>query len=163
VRRELREEGSAVRVSLVQLPSLNTPRFDLGRTKRGRRPEPAGPVYQPEVAAGAIRWLVENRRRELYVGSPTPRTIWENRIAPLLPERPARRGREGGPEEPPINAPRPGNLFEPIPGDHGAHGNFERRARESSAYTWLSRNRRAVGGVLAGLAGAIGASRLRSR
>ena len=31
---------------------------------------------------------------------------------------------------------RPNNLYEPVPGDHGAHGNFSGRARSHSFELW---------------------------
>jgi hypothetical protein len=31
----------------------------------------------------------------------------------------------------------PDNLFETMPGDPGAHGRFDDRSRESTAWTWL--------------------------
>ena len=54
VRSELLHDGSGVHVTMVQLPALNTPQFEIGRTKMDRQPRPVPPIYQPEVAAEAI-------------------------------------------------------------------------------------------------------------
>ncbi|HET7053387.1 MAG TPA: SDR family oxidoreductase [Solirubrobacterales bacterium] len=153
LRTELLHDGSKVRVSMVHLPALNTPQFEIGRTKLPRHPQPVPPIYQPEVAAEAILWISEHRRRQLYVGGPTLKTVLGNRIAPGLVDRYlARTGYEGQQTEEPVDPGRPDNLFTPVPGDHGTHGRFDEGARTSSAVTWLSRHR----GLLAGLAAAGG-------
>jgi NAD(P)-dependent dehydrogenase (short-subunit alcohol dehydrogenase family) len=153
LRTELLHDGSKVRVSMVHLPALNTPQFEIGRTKLPRHPQPVPPIYQPEVAAEAILWISEHRRRQLYVGGPTLKTVLGNRIAPGLVDRYlARTGYEGQQTDEPVDPGRPDNLFTPVPGDHGTHGRFDEGARTSSAVTWLSRHR----GLLAGLATAGG-------
>jgi NAD(P)-dependent dehydrogenase (short-subunit alcohol dehydrogenase family) len=151
VRAELLHDRSAVRISMVHLPALNTPQFEIGRTKLPRHPQPVPPIYEPEVAAGAIAWISEHRRRQLYVGAPTLKTVLGNRVAPALVDRYlARTGYEAQQTEEPVDPGRPDNLFEPVPGDHGTRGRFGEGARSGSATTWLSRHR----GVLAALAAA---------
>jgi NAD(P)-dependent dehydrogenase (short-subunit alcohol dehydrogenase family) len=149
VRTELMHEGSAVRVSMVHLPAMNTPQFEIGRTKLPRHPQPVPPIYQPEVAAEAIVWISEHRRRQLYVGGPTLKTVIGNRLAPWLGDLYlARTGYEAQQTDEAVPPDRPDNLFAPVPGDHGTRGRFGEGARTSSAVTWLSRHR----GLLAGLA-----------
>jgi TRAP-type mannitol/chloroaromatic compound transport system permease small subunit len=46
-------------------------------------------------------------------------------------------------------------LWEPVPGDHGAHGSFDRRARDYSVEWWLDSHRGLLG--LASMAGAAAA------
>jgi NAD(P)-dependent dehydrogenase (short-subunit alcohol dehydrogenase family) len=151
VRAELLHDRSAVRISMVHLPALNTPQFEIGRTKLSRHPQPVPPIYQPEVAAEAIVWISEHRRRQLYVGAPTLMTVLGNRIAPWLGDLYlARTGYEAQQTDEPVDPERPDNLFEPVPGDHGTHGRFGEGARTRSPTTWVSRHR----GMLAGLAAA---------
>ncbi|HEY2335302.1 MAG TPA: SDR family oxidoreductase [Solirubrobacterales bacterium] len=153
VRAELLHDRSAVRVSMVHMPALNTPQFEVGRTKLPRHPQPVPPIYQPEVAAKAIVWISAHRRRQLYVGAPTLKTVLGNRIAPWLGDLYlARTGYEAQQTDEPVDPGRPDNLFEPVPGDHGTHGRFDKGARSSSAITWLSRHR----GILVGLTAAGG-------
>jgi NAD(P)-dependent dehydrogenase (short-subunit alcohol dehydrogenase family) len=153
LRTELLHDRSAVRISLVHLPALNTPQFEIGRTKLPRHPQPVPPIYQPEVAAEAIVWISAHRRRQLYVGAPTLKTVLGNRIAPWLGDRYlARTGYEAQQTKEPVDSDRPDNLFEPVPGDHGTRGRFGEGARDGSAITWVSRHR----GPLAGLAAAAG-------
>jgi hypothetical protein len=138
---------------MVHLPALNTPQFEIGRTKLPRHPQPVPPIYQPEVAARAIVWISEHRRRQLYVGAPTLKTVLGNRVAPWLGDLYlARTGYEAQQTDEPMDRDRPDNLFEPVPGDHGSHGRFGDGARKGSAVTWLSRRR----GLLTGLAAAAG-------
>ncbi len=65
LRCELIHDGSNVRVTMVQLPALNTPQFDWTKSRLPRKAQPVPPIFQPEVAAKAIYWAAHhNRRRE---------------------------------------------------------------------------------------------------
>src|SRR6185312_9958010 len=52
------------------------------------------------------------------------------------------------------NPGRPNNLYEPLPGDHGAHGRFDQRAHATSQQWWFTKNRGWLALAGAGLAGA---------
>ena len=55
----------------------------------------------------------------------------------------------------PVPADRPNNLYEPLPGDHGARGRFTGRSTDFSQQWWLTTHRNwlaLAGGVLAGAA-----------
>jgi hypothetical protein len=39
-----------VYVTIMHLPGLNTPCYDWGLARTPRRPWPASPIYQPEIA-----------------------------------------------------------------------------------------------------------------
>lgn len=132
VRTELRHQGSAVRVVMVQLPGLNTTQFDLVRTRLPRRPRPVAPVYQPEVAAEAIVWAsLHPRRREVYVGSATLATIAGSFLAPgFLDRYLARTAFDGQQTDEPVSEERVRTdyLYSPVPGDYGVHGAFDGEA-----------------------------------
>src|SRR3954466_5199816 len=146
LRAELLHEGSNVKVSLVQLPGVNTPQFDWVRTRLRKHPQPVAPIYQPEVAARAIAWAAEHPRRELWVGFPTLYTILGERVASGLMDRYlARTNIEAQQSEQPIDPARPDNLFSPPPGDPGAHGMFDRKAHARSPQLWLTTHRGALG------------------
>src|SRR5205823_5513295 len=81
LRCELLHDGSRVRVSMVQLPAMNTPQFDWVKSRLPRRPQPVPPIYDPEVAADAIVWASAQGRREISVGAPTLAAIWLNKVA----------------------------------------------------------------------------------
>ncbi len=157
LRTELEHDGSNVRVTMVQLPALNTPQFTWVRTKLPNEPQPVPPIYQPEVAAESIVWAARHPRRELVVGFPTLRAIVGNAVAPGIADRVlARDGYTAQQTDRPIDPERPDNLFEPVPGDHGAHGPFDDRARSRSFQAALARHRRSVGIGAAAAAGALG-------
>ena len=167
LRTELRHKGSKVHMTMVQLPGLNTPQFEHCRTKMPNVPQPVPPVYQPEVAADAIHWAAHHRRREVWVGGPTLKTIIGNKIVPGFVEwylaRSAVKGQQT--DEPLGEDVRKGNLFDAPPTDYGAHGPFDDKARERSIQLALSKHRALAGtaaaavGVGAATAVAAAASR----
>lgn len=163
VRTELTQRESAVNVAMVQLPAVNTPQFDWTRVKVANVPTPAGAIYQPEVAAEAIYFAAHAGRREIHVGRSSVPTMWADRIAAALIDHIlARFGYSRQHGDRPIRSERQDNLFEPVPGDHGAHGRFDARARSYSPELWLSMHRKEIGlGALAlGAVGAVGAGLL---
>ena len=134
LRCELLHDRGAVRVTMVQLPAINTPQFDWVRTRLPGRPRPVPPVFQPEVAAKAIVWAAEHRPRELKVGWPTVRAVYVNRVFPgRLDRYLAAKGFDAQQEDEPTEPSRRDNLFEPLRGDHGAHGRFDAESRSRSA------------------------------
>ena len=155
LRCELRNKGSNVHLSMVQLPGLNTPQFDHCRSKMPKHPMPVPPIYQPEVAADAVYWAAHHRRREVYVGIPAVYTILGNKIAPWLAERYLARTAVKGQQmdAPPSSTNSEGNIFEPVDeGDPGAHGRFDDKAHGRSPQLWLTQHRRALAGAaVAGL------------
>jgi short-subunit dehydrogenase len=130
IRTELRARRSKVHVGMVQLPGLNTPQFDHCRSKLPNHPQPVKPIFQPEVAARGVVDAIRKRKRESFVGFPTRYTIWGNKLAPWLAERYlARTAVKGQQTGDPVDPNRPDNLFEPVPGDPGAHGPFDADAK----------------------------------
>src|SRR3954467_537817 len=119
LRAELIHNRSQVRITLVQLPGLNTPQFDWVRTRLRRHPQPVAPIYQPEVAARAIVYAAEHPRRELWVGGSTVYTILgEKFISGAMDVVLGRTNEQGQQADISIDpAHRDDNLFEPPPGD----------------------------------------------
>ena len=137
LRCELTHDGSNVHLGIVHMPALNTPQFDWNKTRMPRQPQPVPPIYQPEVAAAAIHHAAVHRRREMKVGFSTLETVWGNRLAsPLVDKYLADNGYEAQQTDEPIAADRPNNLWDPLPGDHGAHGRFDRRSHAFSPQLW---------------------------
>ncbi len=153
LRCELRHKKSRVHLTTVQLPGLNTPQFDHCRSKMPRHPMPVPPIYEPEVAADAVHWAAHHRRREVYVGIPTVYTVLGNKVAPWLVERYlARSAVDGQQSEQATPRDRSDNLYEPVDGDAGAHGQFDGQAHARSIQFGLTRHRLALS--LAGAAAA---------
>jgi NAD(P)-dependent dehydrogenase (short-subunit alcohol dehydrogenase family) len=150
LRAELLRDDSAVDITIVQLPGLNTPQFEHCRSHLDEHPQPVPPIYQPEVAADAIHWAAYHDRRELYVGRATLKTIWGNKFAPWLVDRYLARTAYGGQKaDLEYDPDRPDNLHEPVSGDPGAHGPFDTEAVQSSQQLWLTKHRRSLGITLA--------------
>lgn len=135
LRSELLHDGSRVRLSMVQLPAMNTPQFGWVKSRLPHRGQPVPPIYQPEVAAEAIVTAAHTGARELYVGWPTAAAIVGDKLLPAVGDwYLARTGYEGQQTDEP-ERPRPDNLWEPVPGDRGARGAFGDGAADS-AYVW---------------------------
>jgi short-subunit dehydrogenase len=150
VRCELIHDGSNVKITMVQLPALNMPQFSRVKSRLPRKPQPVPPIYRPEVAADAVVWAAHHYRRGWYVGGSTALAIAANSIAPGLGDWSlAQQGYDARQYDRPAQPARPNNLYEPLPGDHGAHGEFDSRARDTSVQVWLDHHR---GWVLAGTA-----------
>ncbi len=154
LRTELMHDKSNVNISMVQLPAMNTTQFGFVKSRLPFKPKPMGTIYQPEVAARLIEYASRNPRREYFVGWPTVKAIVGNKIAPWYADRVlARSGYQGQMTKEPENGNRKSNLWEPIPGDHGAHGPFTDNSKSFSPVTWASVNRGAIAATAAVLAG----------
>jgi short-subunit dehydrogenase len=142
VRCELIHDRSGIHITMVQLPALNTPQFEVGRTKLARQPRPVPPIYQPEVAAEAIVWAASERRREVFVGGSTVVAVAGSKLAPWLGDLYlARTGVDAQQTSEPVEARRPDNLFEPVADDQGAHGIFAAEAKPRSFQLWATKHR----------------------
>jgi NAD(P)-dependent dehydrogenase (short-subunit alcohol dehydrogenase family) len=170
LRTELLHEKSRVRVTMVQMPAVNTPQFSWVLSRLPRQAQPVPPIYQPEVAARAVVYAADHpRRREYWVGGTTAATLLVNAVAPgVLDRYLARTGYDAQqtPERKPDDQPT--NLWEAADGDgghdFGAHGRFDDRAHAHSAQVWASQHHRTLAVAGAGaVAGAVALARLARR
>jgi short-subunit dehydrogenase len=139
LRTELIHDKKNIHLTMVQLPAMNTPQFSWCRSKMPRQPQPVPPIFQPEVAAERIVWASHHRRREVFVGVPTAIAIEGNKVAPALADYYlGHTGFDSQQTSEEVPANRPDNLFEPVPGDFGAHGVFREQAHTQAATTWLA-------------------------
>jgi hypothetical protein len=161
LRTELLHERSAVRLTMVQLPALNTPQFDWVKSRLPHRGQPVPPIFQPEVAAEAIVWAAGEDRREVQVGMPTVVAILGNKVLPGVGDAYlAWNGYAAQQTDEPEDPARPHNLWHPVDQerDFGTHGRFDARARDRSWQLWVTRHRAAVltAAALAGLVVVVG-------
>jgi NAD(P)-dependent dehydrogenase (short-subunit alcohol dehydrogenase family) len=164
LRCELMHDGVDIHLTMVHLPAVNTPQFDWALNRMGRRAQPLPPIFQPEVPARAIVFAAFHRRREVWVGMPTVQTILANRIVPgLLDRYLARKGYSAQLTQEPRPGDAPANLFHTVPGEYGAHGRFDARAKSRSWEFFTSRHRDAVVGGLLALGGLLAAKLLGGR
>jgi NAD(P)-dependent dehydrogenase (short-subunit alcohol dehydrogenase family) len=149
LRCELLHDKSQVRITMVQLPAVNTPQFSWVLSRLARRPQPVPPIYQPEVAARAVLHAADHpRRREYWVRTSTAATLLANAVAPgLLDRYLARTGYRSQQTDQPGPPSGRANLWEPADevADYGAHGRFDGRARDADPQLWASRHHGALG------------------
>ena len=162
VRCELLHEGSKVRITVVQMPAVNTPQFSWVLSRLPRHPQPVPPIYQPEVAAQGVVFAADHAdRKEHWVGASTAGTIMAQKFAaPVLDRYLARTGFDSQQTGERVGPGRPNNLWQPVdqpPGsDEGAHGVFDNRAHARSVQQTVTERveeagatvRRAVGSLL---------------
>src|SRR6266516_4168664 len=152
LRCELLHDHSDVRVTMIQMPALNTPQFGWVKSRLPRKARPMPPIFQPEVAAEAIYFAAHNPRREFYIGAPSVAVITVNKFAPaLLDHYLARTGYDSQQHDGAEDPNRAGNLWHPLPGDHGAHGAFDTRALSWSPQLWTSEHRTLIALALTAL------------
>lgn len=144
LRAELLHDGNRVKLSMVQLPAVNTPQFSWVRTRLPRHPQPVPPIYQPEVVARAVLWVADHGKREINVGGPTLKTRLGNMVAPGLLDRYLARDKQGYQGQQTAARIDPAtwqdNVDKPVDEDRdlGAHGVFDDQARTSSFALWAA-------------------------
>jgi short-subunit dehydrogenase len=150
LRSEILHDRLNIKISMVDLPAVNTPQFSWALNKTGHRAQPVPPIFQPEIPARAIYFAAVHPRRQTWIGFPTVKAILANRIAPGIIDRYlASAGYSGQLESEPLPDNAPNNLFEPVPGPYGAHGRFDQRARNYSWEVFTSRHRNAMWAIVA--------------
>jgi NAD(P)-dependent dehydrogenase (short-subunit alcohol dehydrogenase family) len=166
LRCELLHEKSGVRVTVVQMPAVNTPQFSWVRSRLPNHPQPVPPIYQPEVAARGVLFAADHPdRKEYWVGASTVATLLANRVVPAVLDRYlARTGYRSQQTGQKVAADRPDNLLHPVDGcdghDHGPHGIFDDKSHDRSPQLWIAQHAALVpSGLLAGAAAALVAAR----
>jgi short-subunit dehydrogenase len=160
LRCELLHDHSRVRLTMVQMPAMNTTQFGWVRNKMPNRAQPVPPIFEPEVGARAVYWAAHHNRREVYVGTSSVGSIVGNKIAPgALDRYLAKTGFQAQQTPEPEEPGRPDNLWEPMDAnqDHGSHGGFDERSRGHSLQTWADLHRNFLGAAVGGAAGLAGA------
>lgn len=130
-RAELIHEKSNVRMSMVHLPAVNTPQFDWCQSVFDVHPQPAPPIYQPEIPAKFIVEVALDGRRHKIIGSWNKILVFVAQIAPGFGNQYAAIGAwESQLTSQKVGPDRPSNLYEPadVDTDHGAHGEFDQKA-----------------------------------
>lgn len=128
LRTELLHERSRIRLTMVQLPAVDTPQFDWARSRMRGRLQPVGAIYRPDAVAEAVVRAAAETPRELWVGGPAIQAILGTTAAPAWLDAMMAGSFDGQVTAEPAE-PRDGNLFEPPPGDPGASGRFGARSR----------------------------------
>ncbi|OJF11833.1 SDR family oxidoreductase [Couchioplanes caeruleus] len=169
LRAELLHDGDRVKLSMVQLPAVNTPQFSWVRTRLPHHPQPVPPIYQPEVVARAVLWVADRGKREINVGGPTLKTRLGNIVAPAFLDRllsTDKRGYQSQQTGEPVDpATWQDNVDKPVDDDRdfGAHGVFDAQSRSRSFALWATMHKPLVTGVVGAGLGLVTAGVLRRR
>jgi NAD(P)-dependent dehydrogenase (short-subunit alcohol dehydrogenase family) len=156
LRTELLHDGSNVRVSMLQLPAVNTPQFHVARTRLPMHPKPVPPIYAPEMIAEATLWAAENAPREMVIAGSALKAIVGQKLFPGLVDRYlARVGYEAQQADFPVEPERPDNLFSTVPGDPGASGEFSDEAHLVAPQLLARMHPAVVGAVGTGIAAGV--------
>lgn len=132
LRSELMADESPIALSLVQLPAINTPQFDWAKNRLEDHPQPAPPIYQPEVAARAVMKAIDGGNREILVGGSVLQLVFGDMVAPWYLDR--KLARDGADLQQTDERDHPDlgpNTFEPASRHSSARGSFGERAKES--------------------------------
>ncbi len=165
VRSELIADRSAVHLTMVHPPAVNTPFYPHAQSHMPRPVRPPPPIYQPEIVADAIHLAATTRRREVMVGGSTVAFALANKVAPGLMDQLA--GRFGVQTQQSNQdgavALRDPNLMQ-AGTTGGTHGPFDAESLGVCPQMWAERNRTVawagIGLAVAGLALAIRPPRL---
>ena len=155
LRTELEHEKSKIRVSMVQLPGINTPQFDWARAHLDRHPRPVPPVFEPEVPAEAVLKAAREGGNEYWLGRTVATLIMGNMWFPELMGRYLANTAVGGQQtKERISPSRPDNLMQPVHAYHRTHGSFGKNASTWAPVLPAQTTRLAV--LAAGTAATIG-------
>lgn len=165
LRTELIHERSAIQLTIMELPAVNTPQFDWARTRMARQPRPVAPVVQPEVIARAVFDAVRHPRREYWVGSSTLKLILGNMVLPAFLDRYLANVAFAGQETAQAVSPdRKDNLLTPVHSLHRTRGRFGNEATDQAVVTNGTLARLApilIGSILLFASGVVAATSVR--
>ncbi len=131
LRTELIHDHSAIKVTIVELPAVNTPQFDWARTHMARQPRPVAPVIQPEAVAEIVFKAAHNPKREYWLGFSTVKAILASMILPTFLDHYLAKNVYSAQERPLLVSPeRRDNLMTPVGALHRTHGSFDAEASQ---------------------------------
>jgi len=133
LRSELIHAKSAINLTIMELPAVNTPQFDWARTHMPREPRPVPPVVEPEAIADAAFRAALHPRREVWIGWSTLKVILGNMVLPAFLDRHlARAAFEAQETRVPVAPDRRDNLMTLVHDLHRTRGRFGSEASEST-------------------------------
>lgn len=138
LRCELKHEKSNVKMSMVQLPAMNTTQFGWVLSRLPNKPRPMGRIFTPETAARGIVFAAATGKREILIGFPTYKAVVGDKAASWYADYVlARNGIDGQQTDEPTEPDRMDNLWKPVPEDRGTHGPFVKQAHDNAWTLWL--------------------------
>ena len=133
LRTELIHDRSAIQLTIMELPAVNTPQFDWARTRMPHQPRPVAPVVEPEVIADTVFEAVGHPRREYWIGLSTLKVILGNMVLPAFLDRYLAKVAFAGQQTArPVSADRKDNLLHPVHSLHRTRGRFGKEANDQA-------------------------------
>jgi short-subunit dehydrogenase len=130
LRSELIRDKRPIALSLVNLPAMNTPQFTWARNRLSMMPQPAPPVYAPQVAAEAVMQAIRTNAREMLVGKSVLGLVLGNMVSPdYFDHKMADAGVSSQKSTTREPGDRPDNLFSPVDHPPSATGAFGKNAK----------------------------------
>lgn len=125
----IHDHKEGVRLTMMQLPAVNTPQATRQRNKMPRQSQPVPPMYAPEVIADMAVYAAIHAPREMIIGQSTLQAIWGELILRVLGQASwLDRYVATTWDKQMIQKPNDQNghdiLFHTLPGDPGAHGPY---------------------------------------
>ena len=159
VRSELMETRPDLHLSLVQLPAMNTPQFQWARNRLDMAPQPAPPVYHPQVAAEAVLKAIDGNLREVLVGQSVLKLVFGDMVLPgYIDRRMAESGIEMQKSDTPAWAvDQEDNLFHPVAHSSRATGDYGQDTPRTAVTVDGDRARKVIAGGIVAAAFGLGA------
>jgi short-subunit dehydrogenase len=158
LRTELIHDESNIKLTMLQLPAVQTPQSVRQRNKMPKQSQPVPPLFMPESIADLVVQAAVNPPREMLIGRPTVQAVWAQKFVPgLLDWYLGKYGYQSQFTDQP-NRQQGDILFETQPGDPGAHGPYRDREQGPDLVMRLLANRRlaaVAGGAVAALAATV--------
>ncbi|HEY9878994.1 MAG TPA: SDR family oxidoreductase [Leptolyngbyaceae cyanobacterium] len=154
LRVELIHDQVPISITNIMPSTINTPFYNNGLTKLGRKPKGVPPFYQPELVARSILHAAENPVRDLIVGdSGRVLDVAQKFVPGLIDAALALIAVPGEHSVEPKAESAPNNLYAPVEGDNRVRGDFDNQVFPSFL-DWFDWHPTAKWGtVAAGLAG----------
>ena len=157
LRMELQHEKLPIFVTNVMPAGINTPFFNHARTKLGVKPQPAPPIYHPQVVAEVILHAAEHPTRDIFAGGAARMfAVMQNLSGTMMDKYLSKTMFEGQKTNEPKPQGAPDNLNAPLAGYDKVGGDFADKAKARSRMRWYETNpnaaRAAKSAVVAGLA-----------
>lgn len=139
LRAELIADRSAVTLSVIYLPAVNTPQPGWARNHSGREQVLPDPLFDPRLCAEAVFQAVRDPQREFWVGRSTAMMALGQSLAPELADRQAAKMIDGMTGDPCPD--RAGNLEAPVAGPAAIDGPTTDRVKSTRSEIFSSRQR----------------------
>ena len=153
LRSELIHDGSSVKLSMLQLPAINTPQVTRQRNKMKKQSQPVPPMLAPELIAETVVWAAEHAPREMLVGGSVVKAVWGQKFIPgLLDIYLGKTNYDAQLTDISNDPDRPDILFDTLPGDPGAHGPYRDKEHRQSWQIWARTHPQVIGGMAGALA-----------